>query len=147
MSLIEFECPKHGRFEKIRNINDNSIERCPECGELAQRVISRPAIVKVEHKENLPLGSGSRGKFLSHQETGGMGILIPSWGAMEKEEVEYTAEVALEKERERVAKNLTPVTEKRVKGKQKLESAFNIAMNTKQGQRAKALKESGLVEG
>ena len=146
MPIFEYECPEHGKFEKIKNLNDNSTEYCPVCGASAQRIMSRPAITRVEHKENLPLGSGSRGKFLSPQETGGMGIMIPSFGALEKEEVEYTAEAALEKEKERVAKNLTPVTEKRAKGKQKLESAFNIALNAKQGQRAKALKESGLVE-
>jgi len=56
--------------------------------------------------ERLPLGNKSRGRFLTSEETGGLPILIPSFGALEKEEVDYTAEAAIESERERV--KMTP---------------------------------------
>src|SRR3990167_430633 len=60
--------------------------------------------VIVRKKERLPLGEGSRGRFVTPEETGGLGILIPSFGAMEKEEVDYVAGMAIEKEKERIKK-------------------------------------------
>jgi len=56
----------------------------------------------IKTPEQLPLGSGSRGRFISSEETGGLAILVPSFGALEKEEVDYVAEEAIAKEKERV---------------------------------------------
>ena len=58
--------------------------------------------IRFKTTERLPLGNKSRGRYLTSEETGGMPILIPSFGALEKEEVDYTAEAAIESERERV---------------------------------------------
>jgi len=80
--------------------------------------------------ERLPLGSGSRGRFIDSKETGGMSILVPSFGALEKEEVDYVAEEAIYREKERVKtaeprltktalQNVVAETMKAPKGKRK----------------------------
>ena len=57
---------------------------------------------RIKTPERLPLGNKSRGRFISSEETGGLSILIPSFGALEKEEVDYVAEEAIYQEKERV---------------------------------------------
>ena len=80
--------------------------------------------------ERLPLGNGSRGRFIDSKETGGMSILVPSFGALEKEEVDYVAEEAIYREKERQKKpeprlakvalqNVVAATLKAPKGKRK----------------------------
>lgn len=56
----------------------------------------------IKTPERLPLGNKSRGRFIDSKETGGMSILVPSFGALEKEEVDYVAEEAIAEEKERV---------------------------------------------
>lgn len=86
--------------------------------------------VIVKTPERLPYGTGSRGRYITSEETGGHSILIPSFGALEKEEVDYVAEAAIEEERDRVAKkqpsekqqalrNIVVETLKAPKGKRK----------------------------
>jgi len=66
----------------------------------------------VKNTERLPLGNKSRGRYLTSEETGGLPILIPSFGALEKEEIDYVAEAAIEKEKERV--KVTPPRDSQV---------------------------------
>jgi len=43
MPIFEYECPKHGRFEKLqKEFTEGSI--CPECGRLSPKVMSRVSI-------------------------------------------------------------------------------------------------------
>ncbi len=63
--------------------------------------------VIVRTPERLPYGNKSRGRLLSAEETGGLPILIPSFGALEKEEIDDVAAGAIEREHERV-KNSPP---------------------------------------
>lgn len=88
--------------------------------------------IRVKHTEQLPLGNKSRGRFISHEETGGSDILIPSWGALEKEEIDYIAEVAIEKEKSRVRNS--PM-------KKKMEDVTKVLMNTPKGKRREKLDE------
>ncbi len=80
--------------------------------------------------ERLPLGNKSKGRFIDSKETGGMSILVPSFGALEKEEVDYVAEEAIYREKERQKKaeprltkvalqNVVAKTLKAPKGKRK----------------------------
>ncbi len=84
----------------------------------------------IKTPERLPLGSKSRGRFIDSKETGGMSILVPSFGALEKEEVDYVAEEAIYREKERQKKaeprltkvalqNVVAKTLKAPKGKRK----------------------------
>lgn len=96
--------------------------------------------VIVRHKEQLPLGNKSRGKFVP-QENGRRAILVPSFGALEKEEVDYTVEAAQEKEDERIRK------EKPRQQKEELGQIVTAMMRTKPGKRAEMghqiIRESG----
>jgi hypothetical protein len=94
----------------------------------------------------LPYGTGSRGKFVPAEETGGLPVYVPSWGAMEKEEVDYVAEAAVAKERERVAKG-KPHNEQNAKTKEALGNIVKIGKSQKEGQRLKTMeriKKEGL---
>ncbi len=71
--------------------------------EFIEKVKTIGVIVKTP--EQLRLGNKSRGRFISSEETGGMSILIPSFGALEKEEVDYVAEEAIYREKERQKKS------------------------------------------
>jgi hypothetical protein len=84
----------------------------------------------IKTPEQLPLGNGSRGRFISSKETGGLSILIPSFGALEKEEVDYVTEEAIAQEKERIKtaeprlatvalRNVMAETRKAPKGKRK----------------------------
>ena len=46
MPTYEYECEKTGcRFEVFQSINDKHIDKCPECGGRARRLISAGAAV------------------------------------------------------------------------------------------------------
>ncbi len=94
-------------------------------------MISVPYKCRIEHKENLPLGNKSRGKFIPPQGKRS-GILVPSFGALEKEEVDYLVEASLEKENTRVRKS---------EQKDTLEKVTKVLLNTPKGQRGKKLTE------
>ena len=85
-------------------------------------------------------GSGSPGKYVPSTVTGGLPIYVMSAGALEQAEVDYTAEAAVYKERERVSKN-KPLTEKNALTKQGLGNVVKIGKGQKEGKRAKALHE------
>ena len=84
--------------------------------------------------ERLPLGSGSRGRFIDSKETGGMSILIPSFGALEKEEVDYVAEEAIYREKERQKKPEQRLT------KTALQNVVAETLKAPGGKRKKALE-------
>jgi len=82
-------------------------------------------------REQLPLGNKSRGRYIKG-ENGRNDILIPSFGLLEKEEIDYIAEANIEKDKNRVRK--TPMKE----NMEKVVSALNQAPK---GQRGKLLDE------
>lgn len=107
MPLFEYECPLGHRFSKIVKFSDNGeFAPCPQCSDTARKILSLPSRAIIRAKEQLPYGSGSRGRFIPAEETGGRSVFVPSFGSMEKEEVDYVTEVAVEQEKERIAKNL-----------------------------------------
>ena len=89
---------------------------------------------KVKHKENLPYGNGSRGKFIE-AEKGRRSIFVPSWGSMEKEEIDEVVEVAQEQEDERVQ------SKKKSQLKVNIENLTQAAMQAPPGERAKTVRE------
>ncbi len=107
MPVYEYTCPTHGRFMKLEGIHAPTITTCPVCSSDSRRVVSPVAPAVIKTVEQLPYGTGSRGRLLSAEETGGLPILIPSFGALEKEEIDYVAAGAIEREHERV-KNSPP---------------------------------------
>lgn len=142
MPIYSYTCPIHGRFDVIQNLGvDKAI--CPRCPRQGQKIMTTPARITVQHKERLPYGSGSRGRYVSSVETGGMPILVPSWGALEKAEVDYLADTAIDKEKERVRKKREYVRQ----DKERLSKYMKLAYETKPGQRAntvrQAMKEAG----
>ena len=44
MPLYEYQCPKCGRFELIRQFSDAPLTACPTCGSKVQKLASAPAI-------------------------------------------------------------------------------------------------------
>jgi putative FmdB family regulatory protein len=42
--LYEYECPKDGRFELIRQFSDPPLKKCPKCGRPVEKLASAPAI-------------------------------------------------------------------------------------------------------
>ena len=140
MPLYQFTCMTDGPFEILRPMfQSNEPMCCPECGLVATRVISIPN-VKIINKPRLQFGSGSPGRVISHKETGGLDIIIPSMGAMEQDEVDYIATGAIEKEKERVkkAKKQGPRSEKQAI----IQAYTDLANRTPKGQRAKVLREA-----
>lgn len=85
--------------------------------------------------ERLPLGNKSRGRFISSEETGGMSIFVPSFGALEKEEVDYVAEEAIYQERERLKK-----PEPRL-AKTALQNVMTETLKAPEGKRKKTLEQ------
>jgi putative FmdB family regulatory protein len=136
MPIYEYDCPKHGRFEKIKN-NRDLVEVCPECNDLCDVVISIPAPAIIIHHQQQPYGSKSRGRYISEEETGGMGILIPSFGALEQEEVDYIAAGAIEKERDRVSKK----KQYRSPYKKRMATLMSEAQKAPKGQRASTMRK------
>jgi putative FmdB family regulatory protein len=137
MPLYEFACAKHGSFELYRSMDKcTSPANCPECNSPSGRIITASNIHIVQGGKALPLGSGSPGKIISSKETGGMGIFIPSYGALEQAEVDYLAEGAIENEKTRIKKKTHRKT-------QAVVQAFaDLANRTKKGQKAKAIRQA-----
>ena len=46
MPLYEYECPEHGRFEKLKPIEERYDQPCPECGKVCSLLISGGLIWK-----------------------------------------------------------------------------------------------------
>ncbi len=44
MPLYEYECPKHGRFDRIQKFSDPPLKTCPQCGAPVEKLLSAPAI-------------------------------------------------------------------------------------------------------
>ena len=40
MPLYEYECPEHGKFEKLKRLPDDYMETCPKCGKLCRKLMS-----------------------------------------------------------------------------------------------------------
>ncbi len=142
MPVYSYWCHFHGGFDMIQPLGELSA-LCPKCKRTAQKVMTSPARITVQQKERLPYGYGSRGRFISHTETGGMDILIPSWGAMDKSEIDDLAETSIAKEKDRVRKKRN--TERKIK--QKIGAYMDLALKAPQGQRIKVLKEAMKQEG
>jgi putative FmdB family regulatory protein len=139
MPVYEFSCVRHGVFESYRNMdNCTAPEPCPVCRVFAERIISLPVVKFTQGKKRLQYGSGSAGRMITSKETGGMGVFIPSYGALEQEEVDYIAEGAIEKEKTRVKnKKKTPRRNQSI-----VQAYVNLANKTKKGQKAKAIREA-----
>jgi hypothetical protein len=110
----------------------------PTDKEFIEKIKTIGVIVKT--KERLPYGTGSKGKFIPAEETGGLSIYVPSFGALEQEEVDYTAMGAVEKERERVAKN-RPLNEENAMTKEALGNIVKIGKSQPEGKRHKTMEQ------
>jgi len=44
LPLYEYECPKHGRFDRIQKFSDPPLTSCPQCGAPVEKLLSAPAI-------------------------------------------------------------------------------------------------------
>ena len=85
-------------------------------------------------KPRLPYGSGSKGKFIP-PEKGRRAIFVPSYGTMEKEEVEYIVGTAQEQEDERIKRGY------KSEQKERLEQVVGAVRQAPQGKRAKLARE------
>ena len=145
MPTYELECLQDGyRFEKIIPFEQSSSVTCPRCGGTTRRLITAPARIIINEHRQLKYGSGSEGKFIPGSETGGLDIFVPSDGAMEQQEVDYVAGMAVEKERERVKKSKGY----RNANQEAISELTKLAYQTKPGKRIEILRqaidESGL---
>lgn len=139
MPIYEFLCQVHGRFEEFRPMAQcGKPAVCPDCARRARRLFSLPSIKIVERKR-LRYGSGSPGRILTHKETGGLDIFIPSDGALEQDEVDYIAQGAIEKEKARVKKARKSIQRE---SQARIKAYTQLAMNTPRGQRAKVLRQA-----
>lgn len=136
----EYECIRHGVFEGFASFdNYNAPSPCPRCLILSDRIISVPTVKIIQGKKQLPFGTGSPGRMITHKETGGMGVYIPSYGSMEQDEVDYIAEGAIEKEKARVKKKKKSIQRE----SQALVQAYvDLANKTPRGQKAKVLRQA-----
>ena len=92
----------------------------------------------VRQKERLPLGNKDRGKFVE-TEKGRRAIFVPSFGVLEKEEVDYLVEVAQGQEDDRLKNK--PISQQ----KGELEQVAQAMLDTPVGKRAKTGRE--IIEG
>jgi putative FmdB family regulatory protein len=136
MPYYEYECPAHGVFTFRETMTASTMSVCPNCGRLSHRIPSRTNMI-MRKPSNLPLGNGVAGKFISHTETGGSDIFIPSWGSMEQGEVDDVALAAIEKDK---TEQKHPKRERATKNK--IQDYMNLAHKTKPGQRAKTIREA-----
>ena len=90
--------------------------------------------IVIKSKERLPYGSNSRGKFIP-AEKGRRSIFVPSFGALEKEEVDYIVEASQEQEDERIRKG------RKSEKKEQLEQVVEAVRRAPKGERAKTAKE------
>jgi putative FmdB family regulatory protein len=44
LPLYEYECPKHGTFERMQKFSDPPVTACPTCGGPVEKLLSAPAI-------------------------------------------------------------------------------------------------------
>jgi putative FmdB family regulatory protein len=44
LPLYEYECPKHGTFERMQKFSDPPVTACPVCGGPVEKLLSAPAI-------------------------------------------------------------------------------------------------------
>lgn len=88
----------------------------------------------IKRKERLPYGSKGRGRFIP-PEKGRRAIFVPSFGALEKEEVDYLVEASQEKEDERMKKNVKSVQ------KERLEQLTQATLQAPEGERANTARE------
>ena len=88
----------------------------------------------IKNKENLPYGNKDRGRLVP-SEKGRRAIFVPSFGTMEKEEVDYIVEASQDKEDERIKKNEKSNTRER------LEQVVEVARRAPRGKRAIAAQE------
>ena len=138
MPLYSFVCPSHGEFEQFKLVlQRDDGQTCPKCRMASVRVISMPAISFIQ-KERLEYGSGSYGKIVSHKETGGLDIFVPSFGALEQDEVDYVAMAAVEKEKDRVKKRKGPRNETQAR----IQAYGELARSAKPGKRAETLRKA-----
>ena len=145
MPAYDYECAFCGVFEVVKPMSrSGDSERCPDCGRSARRIISASAI-RVVHKTRYKYGTGSPGRVLTHEETGGLDIFIPSDGALEQEEVDDVALAAVEKEKTRVKKKKKQGAKN--ENHARLMAYADLARATPQGKRRKtleaAIKDSG----
>lgn len=144
MPLYEYWCQQCGyEFEEIKPWEERDIVSCPKCGAKATCKISAPSRITILQNEQLPFGNKSRGKLISPEETGGLGILVPSFGALEKEEVDYVAMEAVEKEKDRVRKGKQFVSKQRAT----IQKYMNVAHKAPSGKRIEAIEEVARQEG
>ena len=88
------------------------------------------SFIRVKHKERLPYGEKSRGTYIP-AEKGRRDIFVPSWGSMEKEEIDYVVEEARGQEDERIkGKSKSPA-------KERLEKVVEATRQAPRGERAK----------
>ena len=100
--------------------------------EFVEKVKTLGVIVK--STEQLPYGNKSRGKLVP-PENGRRAIFVPSWGSMEKEEIDYVVEVAQEQEDERIKRGRVSLQ------KVALEMVTGEVRKAPPGQRAKVGKK------
>jgi hypothetical protein len=125
MPIHEYECCG-AVYESFKS------NRCPVCGQPGKLLISAPSRIIVHSSESLPLGNKSRGRFIPPH-NGMPGILVPSFGLLEKEEVDYLTEGMIEKHKNEVRVSET---------KTNLERLTKLARNTPRGKRAKIIKQA-----
>lgn len=113
-------------------------QTCPNCGQVSERIFS-VLNIKVVHKVRQQYGTGSYGKVLTHKETGGLDIFVPSFGTMEQDEVDDIAQGALEKEKARVEKYKK---KERSENQARIKAYADLARSAKRGQRAKTIREA-----
>ncbi len=140
MPIYQYICTIHGPYEAYRPVEEyDRPSRCLTCGDIGHRLISLPALQFV-NRERLRYGSGSPGRIVTREETGGMEVYIPSDGCMEQDEVDYIAQGAIEKEKARLKKG--PQREVQAQ----LQAFTDLAYSTPKGQRAKAIR-AAIAEG
>lgn len=88
----------------------------------------------VKGKDRLAYGNKDRGKFIP-SEKGRRAIFVPSFGTMEREEIDDIVLAAQEQEDDRIKKG------ERTQLKQNLENLTQAALSAPKGQRAKTIRE------
>ena len=96
--------------------------------------------IRVKNPVRKPYGYGSAGKYVSAKETGGLPIFVPSFGAMEQEEVDFVAQEAVGKERARV-KAHQALNETNALTKESLGNVVKTVKTQPRGKRIKAAAE------
>lgn len=104
--------------------------------EFIEKIKSLSFIVK--HKERLPYGEKSRGRFIP-AEKGRRDIFVPSFGSMEKEEIDYVVEEARGQEDERIKEKA------KSPAKERLEKVVEATRQAPRGERAETARK--LIDG